>query len=249
MTKKNPKKVLIVDDETEILELMTLTLEEAGFKVIAAKDGVDATFKLRNETFDILITDLHMPKKSGSQLVSDVLEDSDLQDLPILVISGDLSAFKTKFSMNKQVNLLEKPFDLDVFLDKVKVILDPNRAGAEISDKFKRQVKKSELLINAGDDAKEMYWVISGKFTAYKIENEKEVVLGTINNGELIGEMSFLDSQERSVYVRALEESEVLIIPPSKFTKVLEAQPKWFKNLVRNLSLRLRETNKKVHSA
>jgi CRP-like cAMP-binding protein len=147
--------------------------------------------------------------------------------------------------MLKQVSILQKPFDLDTLLENITSILDPKQANQ--TDKNKKKVSKGEILINAGEEAVEMYWVITGSFKAYKIENDAEVSLGTISAGELIGEMSFIDSQERSANIVALEDSEVLVIPPSKFTQVIEVQPQWFKNLVKNLSLRLRETNKKVH--
>lgn len=239
------KSVLLVDDEAVILELMSEALDEVGLRVVTAIDGLDATMKFANEDFDMLVTDLHIPKKDGSCLVQDILRDKP--NLPILVITGDLDSYQTNISMHKNLNVLEKPFDLNHFADKVLKILDPRKYVEKEASNAKKSVKAGEILIKQGDKGDEMYWVVTGKLEAYKEDNGKNISLGTITAGELVGEMSFIDHRERSAHVKALEDSEVLVIPCSKFTKVLESQPQWFKNLVKNLSLRLRETNKKVH--
>jgi CheY-like chemotaxis protein len=239
------KSVLLVDNEAEILELMAEALDEVGLRVVTAVDGLDASMKLSNESFDMVVTDLHIPKKDGGRLVQEILRNTP--NTPILVITGDLDSYKTDISMHKNLSVLEKPFDLTLFAEKVLKILDPRKYVEKEAANAKKFVKAGEILIKQGDKGDEMYWVVTGKLEAYKEDNGKNIPLGTITAGELVGEMSFIDHRERSAYVKAVEDSEVLVIPCSKFTKILESQPQWLKNLVKNLSLRLRETNKKVH--
>ena len=74
----------------------------------------------------------------------------------------------------------------------------------------------------------------------------QEVMLGEIDMGELVGEMSFLDDLPRSANVRAKFDSEVLVIPHSKFLSVLDSQPRWFKSLMKTLSQRLRVANDRI---
>lgn len=70
-----------------------------------------------------------------------------------------------------------------------------------------RQVKKGEYLINEGGASNEMYWVISGLFIITKLnQDEQNVIIGRVLPGELVGEMSFLDSMPRSASVKAEEE-------------------------------------------
>ncbi|MCO4794275.1 MAG: cyclic nucleotide-binding domain-containing protein [Bacteriovoracaceae bacterium] len=240
------KSILLVEDEKDILDLMSETLEENGLRTIKASDGLDASLKLKNESFDMIISDLHLPKKDGTTLVQEIIQEHG-NDLPILVVTGDLDSYKTDISMHKCLNVLEKPFDLDVFAEKVLKILDPRKYVEKEATNSKKIIKKGELLIKQGASGDEMFWVVSGGFEAFKSEDGNEVSLGNITSGELVGEMSFIDHKDRSANVRAIDDSEVLVIPCSKFIKVLESQPQWFKNLVKNLSLRLRETNKKVH--
>ena len=155
MKKVQKKSILIVDDESEIVELMTMTLEEANFRIIAATDGVDASFKLKNEEFDLIITDLHMPKKTGAKLIEEIHADQNLQNLPILVITGDLDSYKTNLSMNKNVSILEKPFDLDILLDHVLTIFDPKKIVSSEAEKNKKMIKKDDILIKENENADE----------------------------------------------------------------------------------------------
>ena len=92
-----------------------------------------------------------------------------------------------------------------------------------------------------------MYWVLAGSFRITKLnEDGNNVIMGEVSPGELVGEMSFLDNLPRSASVRALEDSEVLVIPHSKFMDVLDHQPRWFKSLMQVMSHRLRDSNNKV---
>ena len=68
-TKNNKAKVLIVDDDTDLLELLSDIMTNEGYKVITATDGLDGSFKFNNETFDIVLTDIKMPKKDGIKFV------------------------------------------------------------------------------------------------------------------------------------------------------------------------------------
>ena len=77
---------------------------------------------------------------------------------------------------------------------------------------------------------------------------EWKLFVGGVNEGKLfvVGEMSFLDSLPRSASVRALEDSEVLVIPHKKFLHVLDGQPRWFRALMQTMSQRLRDANTRI---
>lgn len=76
--------------------------------------------------------------------------------------------------------------------------------------------------------------------------DSKNVIIGEVLPGELVGEMSFLDALPRSASVKVKEDSEVLVIPHKKFINVLDGQPRWFRSLMKTLSQRLRDSNKMV---
>jgi len=63
-------KVLFVDDEPSMREIMAILLHEDGYEVLTASDGLDALMKIRVSTPDLIISDLHMPRMSGTELLS-----------------------------------------------------------------------------------------------------------------------------------------------------------------------------------
>ncbi|MDC1175320.1 cyclic nucleotide-binding domain-containing protein [Bacteriovoracaceae bacterium] len=107
-------------------------------------------------------------------------------------------------------------------------------------------LKPEEYLMREGEDSNEMYFLNSGTMAVYKVKNNTEVQIGTIYSGELVGEMSFLDSEPRSATVKAIGECELVVIPNEKLNKYLSAQPKWYRALVQTLLDRLRRTSSRV---
>ena len=64
-----PKKILVIDDETELLKLIQARLESKGYTVVAAGDGEEGLAKLKTEKPDLIITDIAMPKMDGYTFV------------------------------------------------------------------------------------------------------------------------------------------------------------------------------------
>lgn len=81
------KRVLVVDDSLTVRELQRKLLLAAGYEVAVAVDGMEGWNTLRSEAFDLLITDIDMPRMDGIELVTLVRRDSRLQALPVMVVS------------------------------------------------------------------------------------------------------------------------------------------------------------------
>jgi len=81
------KRVLVVDDSLTVRELERKLLLSRGYDVAVAVDGMDGWNALRAEHFDLLITDIDMPRMDGIELVTLVRRDSRLQSLPVMVVS------------------------------------------------------------------------------------------------------------------------------------------------------------------
>lgn len=117
--------ILIAEDDKSVRNLMKNTLENAGYKVISAGDGLDAIrkFKQSNNNIDLLISDAIMPKATGKELY-DVAKKlrSDIKALFISGYSGDV--IKKKGIDKKSVNFLAKPFIPGTLLNTVRKLLD-----------------------------------------------------------------------------------------------------------------------------
>jgi CheY-like chemotaxis protein len=109
------KKVLVVDDNEDVLKTITKYLEQKDYYVVSATNGLDA-LKLcesDNGEFDLLITDLVMPSISGVGVISIVKER--YPDMPIIAITGWGEHPEALAAEAKADIVLEKPFELDEF--------------------------------------------------------------------------------------------------------------------------------------
>ena len=81
------KRILVVDDSLTVRELQRKLLLNRGYEVAVAVDGMDGWNALRSEDFDLLITDIDMPRMDGIELVTLLRRDTRLQSLPVMVVS------------------------------------------------------------------------------------------------------------------------------------------------------------------
>jgi DNA-binding response OmpR family regulator len=116
-------KILIVDDESDLLEMYVDFLSSEGLKVSAASSGEDALEKLKSEgPFDLIISDSNMGKISGFDLFNKIKAESDV--LPLFYLStGDVSIDEKDLINKGMTRLLIKPFDLDEIVAKIKLDL------------------------------------------------------------------------------------------------------------------------------
>ena len=104
----------------------------------------------------------------------------------------------------------------------------------------------NEILVKEGENSHSMFWVQSGQLVVTKKRGAEEITLGHIYSGELVGELSFLDSEPRSATVKAVTECELLQIPQDTFDKTFVSQPKWLEILYKTLAERLRKANARI---
>jgi len=81
------KRVLVVDDSLTVRELERKLLSSRGYEVSVAVDGMDGWNVLRGGHFDLLVTDIDMPRMDGIELVTQLRRDPRLQSLPVIVVS------------------------------------------------------------------------------------------------------------------------------------------------------------------
>jgi two-component system sensor histidine kinase and response regulator WspE len=87
LTGPTRKRVLVVDDSLTVRELERKLLLGRGYEVAVAVDGMDGWNALRSEHFDLVITDIDMPRMDGIELVTLIRRDARLQSLPVMVVS------------------------------------------------------------------------------------------------------------------------------------------------------------------
>ena len=84
-----PKQILIADYSESIREILTFSLENSGYEVLVAKDGLEALGFFDGRTIDLLLTDYHMPNLNGQELIVKVRQKENYKFMPILVLTTE----------------------------------------------------------------------------------------------------------------------------------------------------------------
>lgn len=122
-------KALVVDDDRDLLEMIVEAFADTDFTIVTARDGSEAFAKIRNDKFDIVLTDIKMPKRDGLNFVKDLRESEKRNPFgktgvktPIIVISASIDEYKDFFKDLDPVYLLAKPFNLEKLVALTKLL-------------------------------------------------------------------------------------------------------------------------------
>lgn len=129
------KKILVVDDEPHIVKLLKINLEQAGYLVVTAADGIEALEQVKLEKPDLITLDIRMPGKDGWQVINEIKQDPKTRDIPIFVISqcSDVDSVVRGFGEGV-VLYLTKPFNPLEVIQFVTQIFNQPEQSTTLSD-------------------------------------------------------------------------------------------------------------------
>jgi DNA-binding response OmpR family regulator len=118
------QKILIAEDEPDILELITFTLQFGGFEVIPTSNGEDALEMTRSEKPDLVLLDVRMPRMTGYDVCKYIKSENETRKTPVVFLSakGQESEVNTGLDLGATEYIL-KPFAPDYLLDRLRNIL------------------------------------------------------------------------------------------------------------------------------
>lgn len=123
--------ILIVDDNSEVRGVLQEMITSLGYSSIAAVDGVDALEKMTHDAFDIVITDIRMPRMDGIELIKRIITDSPGVD--IVAITGYSSQYKyTDLIDLGAADFISKPFDVGILEARINRIIRERALKAEL---------------------------------------------------------------------------------------------------------------------
>ena len=126
----NDKLILVVDDDPDLVESVSIKLESENFKVQKAYDGVEAWEKIKAEKPDLVILDVMMPRKNGYELCDELKADDNYKDITVVLLTavGDAVTSTSYTHMDGKTTMADdfvpKPIDLDNLMEIVKENLD-----------------------------------------------------------------------------------------------------------------------------
>lgn len=188
-------KILIADDEKNIRDSLKLVLDEEGYSTEVASDGEEALQKIEKENFDIVITDIKMPKVDGIQLLEASPKNSPDS---FFIIMTAYASVKTAIDAlrNGAYDYLIKPIELDDVIFRVKKLIEYKKLAAE--NKYLRQRISSDAgftnLIGKSESMKKVYDII----TQVAPTNSNVLIQGKSGTGkELVAKAIHFNSKRK----------------------------------------------------
>jgi DNA-binding response OmpR family regulator len=126
-----PQRILVVDDQREILDLTATVLSSAGYDVVTADSGGEALDQVAESGFDLVLLDINMPRMDGWETLRLLRADEQLDALPVVMFSvkGEISD-KVQSLQEGASGYITKPFVVDELIARVQRVLEVGTAGA-----------------------------------------------------------------------------------------------------------------------
>lgn len=117
-----PAKILLIEDEEVLCNLLEKRLTKEGYEISIARDGLDGLKKMREIKPDLILLDIVMPKMGGFEVLEEMKKDHDLEDIPVIIISN--SGQPVEIDRAKELGvkdwLIKTEFDPQEVIEKVK---------------------------------------------------------------------------------------------------------------------------------
>jgi DNA-binding response OmpR family regulator len=125
----NKKKILLVDDEQDMVYAVKMQLEANGFRVLTAKDGQEGLDKARKENPDLIILDLMLPRIDGYKVCRMLKFDEKYKNIPVIIYTARAQEADEKLGYEVGADAyLTKPFDPKKLLAKINELLKSRAA-------------------------------------------------------------------------------------------------------------------------
>jgi len=208
------KKILIADDEPNILMLTSIMLEDAGYETVMAKNGTQAIERALKEKPDLIITDIVMPETDGFEVCRTLRDREEFNDVPIIILSaiGDEFNKITGFEGGAD-DYITKPFNLEDLKSRVQTLLMRQSNNKEATARVESQVNKAQDkfdLAKIDTGVPEINEALGGGFP----KGSNILLLGQLGTGKsTIGRQFIiqgLKNRERNMYI-TIDDSPQLI--------------------------------------
>ncbi len=121
---KPHKRILLVDDDREIVESMRIALEASGYEILVARDGNQGLVMAERDNPDLVILDMMMPKRSGFLVLEKIRRTRPVPLRVIMITANEGSRHKAYAEMLGVDDYIRKPFAMDRLLESVDRLLD-----------------------------------------------------------------------------------------------------------------------------
>jgi diguanylate cyclase (GGDEF)-like protein len=169
------EKILIADDDLDILDVIRITLEAEGYQVMEAHDGKEAVEMVKKSVPDLLVTDFKMPKMCGDEVCKTLKQDILIQHMPIIMLTGKGEVTDKIHGINAGADdYMVKPFEPQELVARVKMVL--RRTARDLDANPLTRLPGNVSIINeigSRIDKKELFAVCYADLDKFKAFNDK----------------------------------------------------------------------------
>jgi CRP/FNR family cyclic AMP-dependent transcriptional regulator len=254
------KKILVIEDNTEVRENIAEILELSNYDVITAEDGKQGVELALNKVPDLIVCDIMMPALDGYGVLHLLNKHIETYGIPFIF----LTAKSEKTDLRKGMEMgaddyLTKPFDgiellnaIEVRLKKAESIKQHATKNNEDINAFINDVKQSgnitltsderelydykkkQMLYTEGQRPKTVYYIKSGKIKTYKTnEDGKELITNIYHAGDFFGYTYVLEELNYKENAQVLEDAEVMHIPKDDFMTLISGDSQVAKQFIK----------------
>ena len=267
------KKILVIEDNTEVRENLEEILELSGYDVSSAEDGKVGVDQVLAQRPDLIICDVMMPRLDGFGVLNILSKRADTADIPFIFLTAKAEKSDFRRGMNlgaddyitkpfykdellavietrlKKSDQLRKKFDqtesgLSAFINEARGYEELNKLSKERKVKT---YKKREAVFEEGDFPRYLYFVKSGKIKLYKTNDDgKEYIINIYNGGDFFGYIDLIKDSEYTESASALEETQVALIPKDDFIQLMYKNRDVSSQLIKMLARNITEKEQQL---
>lgn len=242
------KKLLVIEDNLEVREILEEVLELSGYEVVSAEDGtIGVTEALKNPP-DLIICDVMMPKLDGYGVLNILSKKPATADIPFIFLTAKADKVDRRRGMNLGADdYITKPFYKDELLQVIETrlrksermkkpfdiattglgqFIDEARGFKELealsNDRTTKTFRAKELLFEEHSLPRYLYFIKAGKIKTVKTNDYgKELIVQILQAGDFLGYAPLISGEKYGYSAIAMEASEISFIPKEDFLKLL----------------------------
>ena len=257
------KKVLIIEDNQDILENTAEILELSNYEVVTAPNGKIGVEKALATKPDLILCDIMMPELDGYGVLHILQKNAGTEDTPFIFLTAKTEQKDVRKGMALGADdYIIKPFDTTDLLnaiegrikkaDLLKQKISDGLIGVNelisivggekalkdfVAGRHLDKHKKKQRIFSEGNHPIRVYYVEKGKIKIFKTNNDgKELIVQIVNGGEFFGYIAMLQNAVYSDNAEALEDSEIAAIPKNEFEELMNSNPEVSRKFIKLLA-------------
>ncbi|MFZ6053334.1 response regulator [Halocola ammonii] len=267
-------KILLIEDNIDILENTSEILELAGYEVETAENGMRGVEKAKANDFDLIICDIMMPELDGYGVLHILSKDPKTSLVPFIFLTAKSETIDFRKGMSLGADdYLTKPFEKTDLMDAIEMRLDKTRklqskgstGGKEQVDNFIKEVekelsledlindrntksfKKKDIVYRQGEYPHALLYIKSGTIKLSR-NNEygKEFIVQLSGEGEFLGYLALLENGPYTEDAVAMEDAEIAMISVEDFRKLMHSNREVTNSFIRILSKNVLEHEQRL---